>query len=107
MSDPSWRLYSVYFETKTPFDHEHFNQALESDNDVIYDGMDFEVKEHKKITVYGYWFFVRDTVIESFIDYINEIYGLENVHVDKSNYIVRRSSGRTVFKYGDYKNMTR
>jgi hypothetical protein len=104
MSDPSWRLYSVYFDLKCPFDHDAFNNALESDNDVIYDGMDFMVKDNKKVTVYGYWFFVRDTVVESFVDYIHEAYGEDiHVHVDESNYIVRRSSGRTNFKYGKYK----
>ncbi len=105
--DEDWKLYGVYFELSCPFDHQDFDKALENDNDAVYDGMDFMVTENRKSKNYGYWFFIRSSVIDSFKDYIWELYGskgnvLKDVEVDYESFLVRRSSGRTNFKFGKY-----
>lgn len=116
--DESWKLYNVYFELNCPFDHDDFNLALENHNDVLYDGMDFMITDNKKSNVYGYWFYVRSNVISSFEEYLQDRYeknlitsGIprdyanfyNGVTIDYANFIVRRSSGRTAYKSGQYR----
>ena len=110
-SPDEWRLYSVYFETKKPFNYEHLEEELDNHNDIVYDGMDFQVSgtgtgsgNNKKACNYGYWFYVHSCVLESFENFVRVNYG-DNIvlKTDWENFIVRRSSGRTSYKTGMYK----
>lgn len=100
-----WDLYSVYFELKCPFDFETFDECLVNDRDVIYDGMDFMITDNRKANNYGYWFYVRRNVIDSFQEYVYDNYRddlIGGINVDFSNKITRRSSGRTNYKRNQY-----
>lgn len=109
MSREDWKLYNVYFELNCPFDYDRLDSELENDNDIIFDGMDFTCGNDitGESAVYGYWFFIHSEVIPSFEDHLNFVYRTEHftpkLTVDYENFIVRRSSGRTSYKIGQYK----
>jgi len=101
-----WILYNVYFELNQRFDFDTFNECLLNHNDIRYDGMDFMVTNNRNSQVYGYWFYVRSNLLDDFYDFIHQEYReslIGDIVVDYDNKILRRSSGRTNYKAGQYR----